>query len=288
MNLSEYKLTDSETIALGKGLNFIPTPKKPTKQVLMSAAKTLTRTMRIKYHAAMKGWKSTHRFRNPSTWNPGPSFSNALEDYAEALKTELDLIPIRSVPKNLNNEETRAIKSLKHNPNIVLKKFDKGRGICIMSTKDYISEGYRQLNNRQSYMELDYDMTNDTAVMIHEVTNEMFQSKEIDKALKCYLDPYESLEKNTPVFFMLPKVHKVPPVGSKFTGRPVVSHCGAPLNRISEFLDKYLLPEVQKSPAYLKDTADTIRKVSGKSNSSPKHYTSKYRHHFYVHLYPTE
>ena len=61
---------------------------------------------------------------------------------------------------------------------------------------------------------------------------------------------------------MLPKIHKLPDIeGCKFKTRPVISSCGAPLNRIAQFLDFYLLPEVKKSNAYLKDTADTIRKV---------------------------
>ena len=41
----------------------------------------------------------------------------------------------------------------------------------------------------------------------------------------------------------------------------MISSCGSPLNRIAELLHFYLLPEVKKSPAYLKDTADTIRKI---------------------------
>ena len=33
-NLSEYKLSDFEIIALGKGLNFIPNPEKPKKKCI--------------------------------------------------------------------------------------------------------------------------------------------------------------------------------------------------------------------------------------------------------------
>ncbi|XP_072046899.1 uncharacterized protein [Amphiura filiformis] len=103
-------------------------------------------------------------------------------------------------------------------------------------------------------------MTTDTIQMVSDVINEMLLAKEIDEALADYLDPVESSQTKTPVFFMLPKVHKTPKSGT-FIGRPVTSHCGAPLNRISEFLDHYLLPEVQKAPTYLKDTSDTIRKI---------------------------
>ena len=102
--------------------------------------------------------------------------------------------------------------------------------------------------------------------MVSELVCEMFNSKEIDKALAEYLDPETSYETKTPVFFMLPKIHKIMKEEDKASGRvfysrAVISSCGSPLNRIVELLDFYLLPEVKKSPAYLKDTADTIRKI---------------------------
>ena len=121
-----------------------------------------------------------------------------------------------------------------------------------MSRQDYINEGLRQLHDRKSYLRLDYDMTTDTANMVSELVCEMFDAKEIDKALADFLDPGTSCETKTPVFFMLPKVHKnVKEPNQVFVGRPVISSCGAPLNRIAEFLDFYLLPEVKKSPGIL-------------------------------------
>ncbi len=261
-NLSNYTLSDSEILALGKGLNFIPNPVKPNKHLFMEAADTFTRSMRIRYLAKIKGWDSRHKFRNPSTWTPGQTPSIALEDYLEGVRTELSKVPIKNVHHNIHEKELEAVKSLKKNPNIVLKKFDKGRGICVMSKKDYVEEGLRQLSDRKSYLELDYDMTNATSEMVSKLVDDMFEAKEIDKALADYLDPATSYEKNTPAFFMLPKVHKeVKEPDRVFIGRPVVSSCSSPLNRIAEFLDFYLLPEVKKSPAYLKDTADTIRKI---------------------------
>ena len=112
-----------------------------------------------------------------------------------------------------------------------------------MSKNDYIKEGLRHLKDRKSYLSLDYDMTSSTAKMITEVIDEMIEFKEINKALADYLDPETSYETKTPVFFMLPKIHKVPDIeGCKFKTRPVISSCGAPLNRIAQFLDFYLLP----------------------------------------------
>ena len=122
LNLSDHPLTDIEKIALGRGLNFIPTPQKPKKQVLMEACNTLARTMRIRYHATTKGWKPTHKFRNPSTWIPMPTICNSLEDYLESVRLELTKIPIHNAKENISREESKAIIGLKQNPHLIFKK----------------------------------------------------------------------------------------------------------------------------------------------------------------------
>ena len=54
-------------------------------------------------------------------------------------------------------------------------------------------------------------------------------------------------------FYLLPKIHKP---GCR--GRPVVSGCSTPTEKISEFLDHKLVPEVE---SYVKDTNDFLRKL---------------------------
>ena len=45
-------------------------------------------------------------------------------------------------------------------------------------------------------------------------------------------------------------------------GRPVISNCGTPTEKISEFLDKQLKPIMQKSWSYIKDPGDFTRKIN--------------------------
>ena len=58
--------------------------------------------------------------------------------------------------------------------------------------------------------------------------------------------------------YLLPKIHKhlfdVP-------GRPVVSNCGTPTEKVSEFLDHVLKPVVQQSRSYIKDSNNFIKKL---------------------------
>ena len=59
-------------------------------------------------------------------------------------------------------------------------------------------------------------------------------------------------------FYLLPKIHKrlidVP-------GRPVISNCGTPTERISEFVDYHINPIVKSLPTVLRDTSDFLRKL---------------------------
>ena len=56
-----------------------------------------------------------------------------------------------------------------------------------------------------------------------------------------------------PVFYTLTKIHKSTPVG-----RPIISGCDGPTERLSSFVDRLIQPIAQKQDSYLKDTTDFI------------------------------
>ena len=64
---------------------------------------------------------------------------------------------------------------------------------------------------------------------------------------------------NLAKLYLLPKIHKrlenVP-------GRPVISNCGTPTEKVSEFLDYHLKPTMQSGNSYIKDTSDFLRKLN--------------------------
>ena len=49
-------------------------------------------------------------------------------------------------------------------------------------------------------------------------------------------------------------------------GQPVVSNCGTPTEKASEFLDGHLKPIMQRSWSYIKDSGDFIDKIKGIKN----------------------
>ena len=57
---------------------------------------------------------------------------------------------------------------------------------------------------------------------------------------------------------LLPKIHKR--LGN-VPGRLVISNCGTPTEKVSEFLDYHLKPVMQSAKSYIKDTSDFLRKL---------------------------
>ena len=251
-NLSKHTLTAPEITLLGKGLGFIPTPPQPKRNSLLQAMNQLTRTMRINYFMHDKPSKPYTKFRVPSTWQPRPTPCCNLEDYFLNTKASLAKIPVRHAGRNLSCQELAAIRSLRNDTSIVIKKFDKGRGIAILDKEDYISEALRQLSSHQ-YKCLDSDITHVTILKVRSLVTKLFSEKIISEDIFNYLNP-SNHKIRTPIFYLLPKVHKKPPEGSIFIGRPIISGCGGPTQQISEFLDYFLLPLVKNQPTYVKDT----------------------------------
>ncbi|KAJ8049607.1 hypothetical protein HOLleu_02419 [Holothuria leucospilota] len=164
-NLSERQLSNLEIIALSKGLKFITTPEKPNRIDILKSMKDLTRKMRIRYVMQNKMRGSFTKFRLPSTWSPQVTYSRDLEDYLEATKEELAAIPISNAKSNISKAERIALRQISKDRTIVLKPFDKGRGIAILNRTDYKADLERQLKSHH-YQELEGDITSDTKIMV--------------------------------------------------------------------------------------------------------------------------
>ena len=57
-------------------------------------------------------------------------------------------------------------------------------------------------------------------------------------------------------FYLLPKIHK-----RGCPGRPVISGCGTPTEKISAFVDQKVRPLVPEIKSYIKDTNDFLHKL---------------------------
>ena len=130
----------------------------------------------------------------------------------------------------------------KPNP-IVIKPADKGSATVVMSHDDYVAEPMRQLIREEHYPLLDRDFTTEYAGEITKLLAEMKAWNAIDQETKDYLTP---LHVRTARFYLLPKTHKP---GNP--GCPIVSSCGAPTEKISQFVDYHLRMPTCGNPTLL-------------------------------------
>ncbi len=157
---------------------------------------------------------------------------------------------------NLSEAEKIAIKELQNNPNIVIKPADKGSAVVVMSIADYVQEAQRQLSDTNFYKKEDTNLTNQFNEEIKTELDKMLLAGEIGE--KCHAYLYIK-KPRTALFYLLPKIHKgiYPP-----PGRPILSANDCPTERISQFVDFFLRPLVEKLPSYIKDTTDLIVKLA--------------------------
>ena len=59
--------------------------------------------------------------------------------------------------------------------------------------------------------------------------------------------------------YFLPKIHKKL---ANVPGRLVISNCGTPTEKVSEYLDFLLKPVMQEGWSYVKDTGDFLKKLN--------------------------
>ena len=114
----------------------------------------------------------------------------------------------------------------------------------ILNKRNKIQEAQVQLDNRDHYH---YYLQK-----VDELITELHDGKHIDDITKKWLSQTPNPPR-IPIFYTLTKIHKPLPVG-----RPIISSCEGPTERISSFLDHLLQPIAQKQKSYLKDTADFI------------------------------
>ena len=122
----------------------------------------------------------------------------------------------------------------------------------MMNNCDKIQEAQIQLHNREHYKPLRNPMTVETSYRVHKIVAQLHQNNFIDDMTKKCFSQTQDLPR-IPIFYTLTKIHKPNPVG-----RPIISGCEGPTERLSFFVDKLLQPITQKQKSYLKDTTHFV------------------------------
>ena len=258
-------MSPEEKSVLEKGLNFIPTPTEIDRDKIKVAIAEFGRKVKLAYHFEGGTRFTRPKFMPKSKWTPSdskihPNILKRLDD----MEKEINDLKVRKGYPNLKVGELRAIRKLRQNRNIVIKKSDKGTASVIMNRSDYVREGNRQLSNPKHYRKLDSPIYHKTAVRIRNIVRKLQNDGYITEKQCSYLSPPDSPRQRR--FYMLPKIHKDP---TKWTvpnkippGRPIVSDCNSESYNISEYIDHYLCPLATSHQSYLKDTGDFLHKIS--------------------------
>ena len=124
-----------------------------------------------------------------------------------------------------------------------------------MDRAKYINEAMRQRSDVGVYVTLDNDPTNDMITMVNNRVQRAHDEGSISDSTPEYLLVNSTAKAGR--FYLLPKLHK-----KGCPGRPVISGCNTPTEKISEFVDYHLKPLVASIPSFVKDTNDFLHKLA--------------------------
>ena len=161
---------------------------------------------------------------------------------------------------NLSKDEWEAVRTLGDDRDIVIKKANKGSCVVIWDRNDYITEAESQLKNELLHKKVSFNQ--DMFCELVTESNGFFKDLRrsgcmTEKELKYFSYEYNRIT-NLGKLYLLPKIHKRL---ENIPGRPVISNCGTPTEKVSEFLDYHLKPVMQSSRSYIKDSGHFLKKV---------------------------
>ena len=163
----------------------------------------------------------------------------------------------RRLKGNFNTKLKVVLRKLQRNNNIIIKKRDKGNCTVVVDIEQYIREGKRQLDSCAHYMQIENDITNNVSKLVHVTLTQLLNNGEINEKTMKYLSPMGDKKTKTAELYLLNKIHSDPPTKA----RPIISANSCPVEKISEYVDFFLQPFVDKQHTYIKDTSDFIRKI---------------------------
>lgn len=271
-NLANVPLSDEQYIVLGKGLKFIPVPKKYNiGRSILADFNEFARKLRCRYQFRDKDNSIIHPFRQKSFYQPIPACSE-IENYLDHTRYELSELEYHKNFYNLTKEQQTELRSLQNMHNVIFSKSDKGGAIIISNKDQYINEGLRQLNSIH-YKEVNKPNLTDIKRVLLKRVNGMFDNGEIDRTTLDFLSGPPNKEPKLGRLFLLPKIHKLSEdviqgiknqsiiVNELPISRPIISQCNCVSERVSQFIDYFLLPLVKRQNSYIRDSGDFINKI---------------------------
>ena len=172
------------------------------------------------------------------------------------------LLPIL-LHKKITKQEIQSLHQLKTDNDLIVKPADKGGAIVSWPKDSYLKEAYRQLNDSNHYRKIPHDPTPEILTETKKLAYNLYKSKIIDNTTYKFLTT--DTRARTPHLYLLPKIHK-----QDIPGRPIISGCGGPTARLSQFADHLLKPLLNHIPAYIQDTTHFLRRIFTLNHDLPE------------------
>ena len=154
---------------------------------------------------------------------------------ADTIRADLRSIIRKTKPpeRNITRKQSRSLKSLQQNENIIILPADKGRATVVLDKEDYIKKCNEHLTSGP-YTKLKKDPTSSIVSKVTKKPIELRDNNLIEQQEYFRLKPTGT---QPPRFYSLPKIHQD---GTPM--RPIVSYTGTPLYGISKFIANILKP----------------------------------------------
>ena len=181
-NLSNIKLSVTQSCLLEKGISFCPTNKLDLVE-LYHDINEYTRLLRNKEffseNSSSRSTRSINLLKTASNWTAPPGRNDNLDSYIHKIEKELDVLvhDLNSskvkLHDNLSSNQRRAQYDLKRNNDIVIKPADKGGSIVIMNKDNYMQETCSQLYDGRIYQKINNDPTPTLSKKLKLLINEL-------------------------------------------------------------------------------------------------------------------
>ncbi|CAG2218755.1 unnamed protein product [Mytilus edulis] len=240
-------------------------------RTVMADFNEFARKLRCRFHFGNTESRGMHPFRQKSFYEPTPACFE-LENYLDLTKFELSNLDLRNNYYNFTKEQQLGLRSLKNMQDIIFSKSDKGGAIVISKKTHYIKEGLRQLNSIH-YTEIQEPNLLLIKNNIQTQISKMFDNGEIDGITLDFLRGSSKEGPRLGRLFLLPKLHKLSElviqgikkqtmtVNELPPCRPIISQCNSVTERVSKFIDYFLIPIVKRQNSYIRDSGDFINKI---------------------------
>ena len=253
LNFSSYKLSAAEISVINKGLGFVPAHFKPKFDTINKDLLRFERKLQLHYFFKNKSCEEEDSsvtakpiLESNSSWWPRKLNGHITKFCFDIKQSIFALMDKHKVKNNITQAEMAALKKLKNNTKLVIKKADKGGGIAVLDLEQYVNKIDGMLSDFNTYKLTNFDDSYTVKDKADEFIFQLQNSGFLNSRQAKYLTEFIP---RCPIFYGLPKVHK-----KDIPLRPICSQINGPTCRINELVDKYLYIAEHSIPYLLQDT----------------------------------